>query len=69
MERVLEFQRCKTEHGTERSTSIKNQVMLEVISSIIDLTLLNNGLSTSSMVVPVNSSSKDGSLISVAESG
>ena len=69
MERVLEFQKCKTEHGIERSTSIKNPVMLEVISSIIDPTLLNNGLSTSSMVELVNSSSKDGSLISDAGSG
>tara|TARA_B110001450_G_scaffold30896_1_gene26915 strand:+ start:129 stop:338 length:210 start_codon:yes stop_codon:yes gene_type:complete len=69
MERVLEYQKCRTEHGTERSTSIKNPVMLEVISSIIDPTLLNNGLSTSSMVELVNSSSKDGLLISDAESG
>ena len=69
MERVLEYQKCKTEHGIERNTSIKNPVMLEVISSIIDPTLLNNGLSTGSMVEQVNSSSKDGSLISDAESG
>ena len=69
MERVLEFQKCKTEHGIERSTSIKNPVMLEVISSIIDPTPLNNGPSTSSMVVQVNSLFKDGLLISDAESG
>ena len=69
MERVLEYQKCKTEHGTEKSTSIKNPVMLEVISSIIDPTPLNNGCSTSSMVVQVNSSYKDGLLISDAESG
>ena len=69
MERVLEYQKCKTEHGTERNISIKNPVMLEVISSIIDLTQLNNGHSTSSMVEQVNSLSKDGLLISDAESG
>ena len=69
MERVLEFQKCKTEHGIERSTSIKNPVMQEVISSIIDLTPLNNGHSTSSMVVLENSSFKDGLLISDAEFG
>ena len=69
MEKVLEFLKCKTEHGIERSTSIKNPVMLEVISSIIDLTPLNNGCSTSFMVVQENSSFKDGLLISDAESG
>ena len=67
--RVLEFQRCKTEHGIERSTSTKSQVTLEDTSGIIDLTLPSNGSSISCTVVPVNSSFKDGLLTSDAEFG
>ena len=69
MERGLEFQKLKTEHGTEKNISIKNQAMLEVISSIIDPTPPNNGYSTSFMVEPASSLFKDGLLISDAESG
>ena len=69
MAKVLEYQKCKTELGIERNISIKNQVMPEVMFGIIDLMPPNNGYSTSSMVVPVNSSSKDGLLTSDSESG
>ena len=69
MERVLEYQRCKTELGIEKSISIKNLLMLEVTSGITDPMPLNNGCSTSFTVVPASSSSKDGLLTSVAESG
>ena len=69
MVKVWEYQKCRIELGTERNISIKNQVMLEVMFGIIDLMLPNNGFSTSSMVVLENSSSKDGLLTSVSESG
>ena len=69
MEKVLEFLKCKTEHGIERSTSIRSLVTLEVTSGIIDQMPPNNGSSISLMVVLENSSSKDGLLTSVAESG
>ena len=69
MEKVLEFQRCNIEHGIEKNISIKNIHMQEVISGIIDQTLLNNGCSISFMVVQENSGFKDLSLISDAEFG
>ena len=69
MERVLEYQKCKTEHGIEKSISIKNPHMLEVTSGIIDLMPPNNGFSISSMEELENSSFKDGLLISDSESG
>merc|ERR1712195_234694 len=69
MVKVLECQRCKTELGTERNISIKSQLMLEVTSGISDQMPLKNGHSISFMEVLVNSSSKDGSLILVSESG
>ena len=56
MEKVLEFQRCKIELGIERSISIKNLLMLEVIFGIIDLMLPSNGYSISFMVEPIISS-------------
>ena len=69
MEKVLESQRCKIELGTEKNTSIKRVVSLEVMSGITDLTPPNNGSSISSMVELVDTDSKDFSLISDAESG
>tara|TARA_B110000503_G_C6836750_1_gene285104 strand:+ start:166 stop:375 length:210 start_codon:yes stop_codon:yes gene_type:complete len=69
MAKVLEYQKCKTELGTERNISTKNLLMLEVMFGIIDLMPLSNGFSTSCMVEQVNSSSKDGLLTSVSESG
>ena len=69
MVKVLEFQRCKTELGIEKSISIRRQVMLEATFGITDQMPLNNGFSTSSTVVLENSSSKDGLLTSAAESG
>ena len=64
MEKVLEFQKCKIEHGTEKNISIKNQDMPEVTSGVTDQTPLNNGSSTFCMEVQTNSSYKDGLLIS-----
>ena len=69
MVKVLEYQRCKTELGIEKSTSIKSLDMLEVISGITDLMPLNNGSSISSTVELENSSFKDILLITDSESG
>ena len=69
MARVLEYQRCKTEHGIEKSTSIKNQVIAEATSGIIDPTLLSNGFSISFTVELENSSSKDTLWTTVLEFG
>jgi hypothetical protein len=60
MVKVLEFQKCKTELGIEKSTSIKSQDMLEVTFGITDPTPLNNGRSTSSMAELASTLSKDG---------
>ena len=64
MEKVLEYQKCKTEHGTEKNISIKNQDMQEVTSGVTDQMLLNNGYSTFCMEEQINSSYKDGLLTS-----
>ena len=69
MEKVLECPRCRTEPGTERSTSIRNPVMLEVTFGTTDQTLLSNGFSISCMVAPVNSSCRDTLSTMDAESG
>lgn len=69
MVKVLEYQRCKTELGIEKSTSIKSLDMLEVTSGITDPMPLSNGSSISSTVELLNSSSKDGLLISDSEFG
>ena len=69
MEKVWEFQKCKTEHGIEKNIFIKNQAMQEVTSGITDQTQLNSGYSISFMEVLTDSSFKDGLLISVLESG
>ena len=69
MERVLEYQRCKIELGTEKSISTKRQATAEVTSGITDLMLPSNGFSTSCMEALENSSFKDGLLILVSESG
>ena len=67
--KVSEYQECNTELGTEKSISIKNQVMLGATFGLIDQTPPNNGYSTSCMVEPANSSSKDGLLTSEWEYG
>ena len=58
--KVLEYQRCKTELGTEKSTSIKKQDIAEVTSGITDLLPPNNGFSISFTVELENSSSAIG---------
>ena len=67
--KVLEFQRCNSELGIEKSISTKSHLMLEVISYIIDHKQPNNGCSIGFTVDQVNSLSKDGLLTSAAESG
>jgi len=69
MARVLEYQRCKTEPGIEKSTSIKNQDIAEGTSGIIDQTLPSNGFSISYTVELASSSSKDMLWITVSEFG
>ena len=69
MARVLEYQRCKTEPGIEKSTSIKNQDIAEATSGIIDQTLPSNGFSISYTVELASSSSKDMLWTTVSEFG
>ena len=67
--KVSECQKCKTEHGIEKSISIKSQVSVEVMYGITDQMPPNNGSSTSSMVDQESSSSKDGLSILDSEFG
>ena len=69
MAKVLEYQRCKIEHGTERNISIKKLDMQEGMSGISDLTPPNNGYSISCTAELVNSLYKDGLLTSDLEFG
>ena len=68
-EKVWESQKCKTELGIEKNTFIKSQDMQEVTSGTIDQMPLNNGYSISYTEALINSSFKDGLLISEWESG
>ena len=69
MVRAWESPKWWIEHGIEKSISIKNLVIAEAISGIIDQTLLSNGYSTLCMVAQASLCSKDLWWTLVLESG